>query len=249
MKFRDSPEVTLSIVSHGQGALVCNLLKDISLGTDVNYRIILTLNISEDESFLDEFADLPLTIIRNRKVKGFGANHNAAFRRCDSVFFAIVNPDIRANPLSIRPLLDLLAAPDIGACGPAVFSASGVLEDSARFFPTFSRLFWRRVRKVRNLDYRLSNSPLPVDWIAGMFVVVKSTAFADIGGFDERYFMYLEDTDLCRRLRLKGFQVVLQPAAAVVHDAQRASRKSFRHLLWHCQSALRFLLSGYAAKY
>ncbi len=240
-----TPIITLSIVSHGQGQLIKNLLRDIAQGIDISYEIILTLNIPEDESFLREYDTLPLHIIRNVSVKGFGANHNAAFAQSHGKCFAIVNPDIRSQSLSLRPLLETLAIEGVGACGPAVYSSDENLEDSARRFPTLWRFFKRKVSRTRSSDYVWQKTAIQVDWLAGMFIVFNRNAYTQVGGFDERYFMYLEDTDICRRLSLAGWCVLLQPSSKVIHDAQRSSRRNLQHLFWHLCSALRFLTTNY----
>jgi N-acetylglucosaminyl-diphospho-decaprenol L-rhamnosyltransferase len=82
------------------------------------------------------------------------------------------------------------------------------------------------------------------DWLAGMFLLVRSDAFRASGGFDERYFMYSEDAELCLRLQLRGGRIRQVPAARVVHAAQRASRRSWQHFRWHVTSLLRYWSSG-----
>lgn len=236
--------VTFSVVSHRQGHLLNQLLQDFHRPLHLAYEIIVTLNIPEDESFLSNHKELPIRIIRNSFKKGFGANHNAAFRVSKGDIFVVVNPDIRAESLDIRPLIEALYSSDAAACGPLVLSASGDREDSARRFPTVARLVRRIMRSRRVSDYSFDSGPVVVDWVAGMFVAFKSQAFHAVGGYDERYFMYMEDADICRRLRRRGGLTLLQPAYAVRHYAQRASHRSLSHLRWHLCSALRFLRDG-----
>jgi GT2 family glycosyltransferase len=69
--------------------------------------------------------------------------------------------------------------------------------------------------------------------------------FAQVGGFDERYYLYYEDVDICRRLRARRRDIRLVPQASVTHDAQRASRRDVTHMLWHARSMLRFLTTRY----
>lgn len=237
--------VTLSIVSHGQGSMIRQLLGDIALGTDFSYDVILTLNVPEDERFLQEFGHLPIRVVRNERPKGFGANHNAAFRISTSPWFAVVNPDIRARPFRLLKLLSVSSGGNVGAVAPLVTSPSGAVEDSARKFPTFIRLgeriVARMLRRRPTPDYSPSETPLSVEWVAGMFVLYPRRVYAEIGGFDERYFMYCEDADICRRIRRTGLDVLLVPGVRVVHDAQRASRRRAQHLKWHLRSTIRFL--------
>jgi hypothetical protein len=82
------------------------------------------------------------------------------------------------------------------------------------------------------------------DWLAGMCLVMNSEAFGSVGGFDERYFLYCEDTDLCLRLQLAGWRLRHVPNVRVVHDARRASHRALRPFLWHVTSLLRLWTSS-----
>ncbi|QWD25389.1 glycosyltransferase family 2 protein [Polynucleobacter paneuropaeus] len=237
-----APELTFSIVSHGQGALIRSLLSDIKLRVGVTYEILITINIPEDEFFLSDFKNFPITIIRNKVPKGFGENHNKAFFKSRGNFFAVVNPDIRLlEDLEVKQLLVQFLDPCIGVISPAVFSSDGVLQDSARKFPTIGSLMLRRCG-INKPDYIYGVRPFDVEWVAGMFMVFSRSSFKLVGGFDSRYFMYMEDADICRRLSQLGLKVVVVPSIKVIHDARRASRRNFQHFIWHCKSAALFLL-------
>lgn len=240
-----APALTLSVVSHGQGRLVRQLLTDLRHGVGCSFEVLVTINIPEAEDFLSGLEDLPLLVIRNGTAKGFGANHNAAFAQSRGVDFVVVNPDIRMQAVDLRPLLATLHRGKVGACGPIVVNAEGRVEDSARRFPSWTRLAQRLVARVTRRgpgrDYGWRDLPVPVDWLAGMFVMYRREAFAQVKGFDEGYYMYLEDADICRRLLRCGWSTLLDPRATVVHNAQRASHRSLQHLRWHLASAWRFL--------
>ncbi|WP_081007654.1 MULTISPECIES: glycosyltransferase [Comamonas] len=232
---------TLSIVSHGQANLIKDLLNDLDKLPEKFFEVIITINLAEDESLYQGFS-FPIRIIRNSKPKGFGCNHNAAFNFSSAKWFAVVNPDIRVDSLDISELLSPFEDQSIAAIAPLILSKEGKVEDSARRFPTLFRLIKRVVFGKRTSDYGVSADPFLVDWVAGMFVVFRRSAYKNISGFDDRrFFMYLEDADICRRLKQKGLQTVVNPKVQVVHLAQRASRKNFQHMRWHIVSTLRFL--------
>lgn len=235
------PNLTLSVVSHGQAALIRPLLADLEKLSLGNFEVIITVNIPENES---AYLNLPFPskIIRNASPKGFGSNHNEAFEQSRGQFFVVVNPDIRLPALDIAKLLAPLRSKTVGAVAPVVLNGAGGIEDSVRRFPTLIGLARRVLFGHRVPGYQWENQPIDVDWTAGMFVVFRREAFQVVCGFDHRrFFMYFEDVDICRRLRKKGWQIVLQPGVTVIHDAQRASRSSMKHLRWHLTSAVRYL--------
>ena len=232
--------LTLSIVSHGQARLICSLLNDLKKLDPSLIEVIITINISEDES---QFGELPssVRVIRNHRPKGFGANHNAAFQHATGRYFAIVNPDIRLPDFDVFCLIQPLEDERVGAVAPRVINSFGGREDSARQFPTIFGLLRRAIFRARQIDYTNIGRPAKVDWVAGMFVVFRCEAFVSVGGFDDRrFFMYFEDVDICRRLHEAGWSINLQPMLEVVHDAQRASRRNARHFYWHVSSAARY---------
>lgn len=232
--------LTLSIVSHGQSALIRPLLDDLQKLTLDNFEVIITINIPEDD-FAFQNLPFPSKIIRNAVPQGFGSNHNAAFEQSSGQFFVVVNPDIRLPSLDITKLISLMKDPKVGAVAPVVLNSSGDIEDSVRRFPTVLSLTRRVLLSQRASVYEFGNQPIDVDWTAGMFVVFRRESYQSVRGFDhQRFFMYFEDVDICRRLKEKGWRVVMQPAVSVIHDAQRASHRSIKHMVWHLTSAFRY---------
>lgn len=237
--------MALSVVSHGQGELVRALLADLRPVAEAGARIVVTLNLPEDESFLTD-AGPGLLVLRNASPLGFGANHNQAFQHIgEADRFVILNPDIRCNAAVFKDLLIATDAPDAGVYAPRVRSCEGLIEDSARRHPSLSRILHRALRRMRGQrttpDYQLDgNQPIVVDWAAGMFLMLPRAVFAEVGGFDEHFFMYLEDADICRRIDLLGRPTRVLPWIDVVHDARRATSKSMKHLRWHIASMVRY---------
>ncbi len=237
--------VTVSVVSHGQGSLVNQFLEDLTRYCLPTLRVILTQNIPEPAPSPPPQWSHHLEVIRNDTRKGFGANHNAAFRRCESSLFCVANPDIR---LTADPFPSLAAALDghgIAASGPLVRDLRGNVEDSARRFPTVAALVRKLFVRPSGPDYPTGRGRLEVDWIAGMFMLFRADAFRKVNGFDERFFLYYEDVDVCARLRAAGYTIVYDPGTAVIHDARRASRRNLRRMADHASSALRYLLRSY----
>jgi hypothetical protein len=117
----------------------------------------------------------------------------------------------------------------------------GTPTDSPRRFPTLLQLARRVLSRAKGPDYAGINHPVEVDWVGGMFMVFPREAYSTVGGFDERFFMYMEDVDICRRLHDSGREVWFDPRCEVTHDAQRRNRRDMRHLRWHVASLARYL--------
>lgn len=236
------PTITVSIVSHGHAALLEQLLRSLAEHCCGDLHIVITQNVPEPAPAA--LVPFPCEFIRNASARGFGDNHNAAFRRARGEYFCVLNPDIRLTCDPFPPLLEVLAAHrNAGVVAPLVMNPAGELEDSARDFPTpwsITKKFLGRSRDRESLRTRLSAEPLPVDWVAGMFMLFPAAVFREIGGFDPAYFLYYEDVDLCSRLRARSREVLLSPAVRVVHDARRESHRNLRYLRWHLSSMLRF---------
>jgi N-acetylglucosaminyl-diphospho-decaprenol L-rhamnosyltransferase len=238
--------LTLSVVSHRQAALVEALLGDIGLRVRTPLRVIVTVNVPETLPFRGGDFTFPLEILHNAAPKGFGANHNAAFKHCRDSHFCILNPDVSLPDDPFPPLLEALARDSkLGLVAPLIVDPNGVVEPSSRPFPTPAFILRKALfGPPHQPHYPIAQEPVSPDWVAGMFMLLPARVFAALGGFDERYFMYYEDVDLCARVREAGLDVRLDPAARAVHAARRDSHRRPRYLAWHLRSMLRFWMSA-----
>lgn len=230
-------EVTVSLVSHGHGGMVWRLVDQLVACTEVT-QVIVTLNIPEA---IPVRLHHKVILIENDTPKGFGANHNATFALAKGEFYCVINPDIELAQNPFGFLVGSLSDLHVGLVAPLVVGTAGVPEDSMRCFLTP----WSMVKRVLGLNsgaysVRQGGCDFAPDWVAGMFMLFKSEAYAKVGGFDERYFMYCEDADICTRLWKAGYKVVGRLSASVIHNAQRASHRNFRHLSWHVRSMARY---------
>lgn len=234
------------MVSHGQGKLVHQLLDDLnSLAVADSILVTLTLNVEENLPFNLQNYLFHIDVIINAEPKGFGANHNAAFllKQKNLPFFCVVNPDIRMDTNPFPALIDTLKEVNAGLASPLVVDMNGEFEDSARVFPTPFRILCKALGRCKGTDYAIRSENIFPDWVGGMFMLFKRETFEQLNGFDERFFMYYEDVDLCARLRLMGNEIVFSPVAQVVHNAQRTSHRDLKYLKWHITSMLRFFFS------
>jgi GT2 family glycosyltransferase len=238
-------KLSLSIVSHHQAPLVRALLDDIQRDcADLSMEVILTLNVAESLPFEIKQYTFPIHLTCNATPKGFGSNHNAAFRLATGDYFCILNPDIRLLGNPFPTLVDCLQHSAIGLVAPRVVSREGVREDSARRFPALSEIA-RKLFGGKSAIY-VENHPsiFYPDWVAGMFMLLPHNVYQSIGGFDESYFLYYEDVDLCARLTLANHRIALCSNVSVIHDARRSSHKNLRYMRLHFTSIVRFFTSS-----
>ncbi len=237
--------ISISVISHMQMDLIDNLLHDINKHCGASsLEFILTLNLGETLPVTLDNYWFPTRIIRNIKPHGFAANHNQAFSHAAGQFFCVMNPDIRLNDDPFPALLSYLQDSSVGVVAPVVLDEDGQMEDSARYFPTPFKILCKAFGKCKGSDYVVKNQSIFPDWVGGMFMLFPSDIFKQLNGFDQKFFLYYEDVDLCARLRLLGHEVVLCPAARVIHQARRSSHRDLKYLRWHIVSMMRFFCSG-----
>jgi GT2 family glycosyltransferase len=238
------PLISLSIVSHGQAVLVQRLLSSLRTHEAASeLEIILTENLTGADNGLQVKGLFPTRLVTNAKPRGFARNQNAAFDLATGDFFCVLNPDILfVEPIFAR-LTGLVEKGAADILAPIAVDSSGAIQDSFRPVPTPLSLLKRRLLSDPSLSPILSGEVVESDWIAALFMFMRSSTYKAVGGMDERFYLYFEDVDFCSRARLKGFQVGADTGGRVIHDAQRQSRNNLRHLLWHLQSAYRFFSS------
>jgi N-acetylglucosaminyl-diphospho-decaprenol L-rhamnosyltransferase len=238
--------LSISVVSHRQSHLVRQLLSSLDVyRPPVNFEVLVTLNVSEPLPTEDLPVSYPVTIIQNSVRCGFAKNHNQAFRLAKGTYFCILNPDIIFVEPVFSMLLKDLEQLQAGILAPRIVDSHGQTQDNFRKLLTPRRMIARYFGKglADELAPVMDNGFVYPDWIAGMFLLMRSEVFRHLGGFDERYFLYCEDVDLSIRCWLTGLPVVVDTRVKVLHEARRDSRMKLVYLCRHLRSALRFFLS------
>lgn len=212
----------------------------------MSIEVLLTKNLPEELPFDPTAFSFPVTVLDNARPKGFAANHNASFNYAKGEWFCVMNPDIRLKENPFPILLEEMARRPTALIAPSVLNSRGQTEDSIRRFPTPLALVFK-VFGYDNGQDPLSQreEPFEADWVAGMFMLFRADNYRAIGGFDEGFFLYYEDVDVCARLWKSGERVLACPKAQVVHDAQRTSRHDFQYMRWHLSSMIRYFWKHY----
>ena len=235
--------ITISVVSHGQGSILRNLIFKLNKYSTFISKVVITLNIPERLDINSFNFPFELVYIENASPKGFAENHNQAFAKCKSDFFCVMNPDIDLDNDPFDNLIKCFKDSAVCVVAPQIRNTDGVIEDSARYFPTIISLARKFFFGYKGFFPAKQNSVIAYpDWVGGMFLLFDALKYRQLKGFDERYFLYYEDVDLCLRIWREGFKVLLSLEASVIHDARRASHKNLKYMKWHMASMIRFFV-------
>jgi GT2 family glycosyltransferase len=234
--------VTIVTVNYNAGAHLARCLDSVAAYA-ADARVVVVDNASRDDSLRAAEARPGVTVVRNAQNRGFGAavNQAVALPGDRTPLVLLLNPDCELLEGAARRLQEELAAhPACAVAGPAVFDEDGELQGSVRGDPTMmtglfgrttllTRLFPTAAVARRNVAVgreEAGDASREADWVSGACMLLRRDAFEEVGGFDERYFLYWEDADLCRRLRARGYTTRYVPAARVVHAGGGSSRSA-----------------------
>jgi N-acetylglucosaminyl-diphospho-decaprenol L-rhamnosyltransferase len=225
--------VDVVVVSYNSREHLRAALEPVS--NDTSLRGILVDNGSSDGS-VESVADLPLTIIRAENL-GFAHGCNLGWHSGDAPFVLFLNPDAVIDGDSVLRLVRVTEDPAVGAAAPKIVHPDGELHYSQRRFPRLRSLYAQALFLHRLFPrsgwsdevirlpeaYEAPGSP---DWVSGACFMVRRETLEQLGGLDEGFFMYWEDTDLCRRLRSLGLDVRYEPEAVAVHVGGASGTRS-----------------------
>lgn len=246
--------IVIVTVTYSPGEHLSTFLDSIPKACSRPYEVILADNGSTDGS-PEAAAERPgVRLLRTGGNIGYGAAINRAVAEIDPdiEFVIIVNPDIEWGRSSIDVLLDAAHRwPRAGSLGPLIREPDGSVYPSAREVPTLGAGSGHAVlgkiwpKNPWTARYRQQNAEISertAGWLSGSCLLVRRRAFDSIGGFDSRYFMYMEDVDFGDRLSKAGWQNVYVPSAEVTHaQGHSASKHPEIMLTAHHDSAYRFL--------
>jgi len=226
---------------------IASLLAD---GVDT---IVVVDNDSKDDSVAAVRQAHPeVEVVALGQNHGFGGGVNRAVAMTSTPYVLVTTPDVIVEPGSTKTLVAVLDEhEDVGLVAPRVDTLDGELYPSVRRFPSlldatghaFLHFVWRdnpfsRRYTMADWDHRSASD---VDWVAGTHFLVRRSAWDAVAGFDEQFFMFVEDVDLCWRLHQAGWRVRYEPASRIVHEVSgSADQTPYRMIAEHHRSLYRF---------
>ena len=216
------PDLTISIVNAGSREVLLECLDSVhgSMRGDLVLEVIVLDNASEDgsvQAVRERFPDI--RVIAQEFRAGFGANHNRVLRESSGPYILLLNPDTASRDWRFdRMLAEMNHHPHVAALGPRLVYPDGGPQASAWRFPTPARCLLGLVTGGR-VDNAQSTGDRPrrVDWLMGSALLLRREALDEVGLFDESFFLYFEEVDLCLRLHRAGWEMLYFPEITVVH--------------------------------
>jgi len=213
------------VVSYNSRAHLRACVEPLAEASDL--RVVVVDNCSTDGSAAS-IADLPVEVVEAERNEGFARGCNLGWSVGEASFVLFLNPDAAIDAESVRGLARVLESPSVGAVAPKIVHPDGALHFSQRRFPHLRSLYAQALflhrlfpragwsdEVIRTTEaYAAPGSP---DWVSGACFMVRRSTLEELNGLDEGFFMYWEDTDLCRRLRSRGLEIRFEPAAVAVH--------------------------------
>lgn len=210
-------DVTIISVTYESEALVTSLAATLARFP----HVIVIDNASSDRSADELQARLPhAQVIRNARNRGFGPANNQAMALVQTRFALLLNPDCDISTAALQQLLDTAQAyPQAALLAPQGWYGP------QRIQPSYRQAFYER-RAAQ--AYRIPDGTCSAKWLHGCCQLVRVAAFRDFGGFDERFFLYYEDDDICLRALQAGYDCLLEPRAQVLHHGGASSAPGWR---------------------
>lgn len=244
--------VYISVVSHSHS----NIIREIDCLPELaNEFQLVVKNNTHDPDLNDYCKGTSIQLLDSEYNCGFGANNNIVFNYCikhlgmkGNDYFIVLNPDIDISIATVQDLVERMKKTGNNLSSINLYKdrQHNEFDNSVRNFPTLSTFFksYLGMGNETIIDKSKINDDCHVDWAAGSFLAFKSALYQELGGFDEGYFMYCEDIDICYRSVQLQKPLVFYPNIKAVHLAKHANRKLFsKHFYWHVKSVIRFMLA------
>jgi GT2 family glycosyltransferase len=244
--------ITASLVLFHNSELYITTVINSIINSSSNIKLYVIDNSTTD-SLRFFLSDYDLIYIKNESNIGFGKAHNIGIKKAielKSDYHIIINPDISFDTDVIESLAERTEKDkEIGLIMPKIVYPNNSMQYLCKLLPTPVNLIFRRflpfkkIVKKLNDSYELRNMDFTKEFevpsLSGCFMFVRTSVLEKVGGFDERYFMYLEDVDLCRKIG-EISKLIYYPDVSVVHNYEKGSYKNKKLLIYHIKSSIKY---------
>ena len=242
--------ITASIVIYKENFKVLEKAIDSFLGSPLSKKLYFIDNSPSNE-FKNKIQNDSVEYIYSNKNLGFGKGHNSILHKLTSEnkFHLILNPDVSFHPEILEKLvLKMESNESISMIAPRVLNTNNELLYTARRYPSLFELIFRflgifkkftTTGEYKNQNHKQSFSP---DFVQGSFMLFKTEDLLQLKGFDNRFFMYMEDVDICKRIDQLGKIKLFYPKVEITHTHRKGSSKELRLFFIHISSIIKYFM-------
>lgn len=243
----------ISVVSHNNDSMIIN--NDVLAKLAKQFTVVLKSNTPATDKLVQHCIDNEIVLINTEFGLGFGSNNNYVQQYCinqlgmkENDYFLVLNPDVIIDILSLEHLFEQVRkdGSPISTINLYCDENKTTPEQSIKKFPRIIAPIKGLFQKKRSdaYDKKVITKPMYVDWAAGSFLLFNANTYQILNGFDEKYFMYFEDVDLCRRANKLGIKVTYYPNIEAVHFGSYSNRKILsKSFCWYLRSYIRYHLN------
>ena len=247
---QEEKHITASIVVYKENFKVLEKAIDSFLGSSLSKKLYVIDNSPLNE-FKNKIQNDSVEYIYSNKNLGFGKGHNSILHKLSSEnkFHLILNPDVSFHPEILEKLvLKIESNESISMIAPRVLNTNNELLYTARRYPSLFELIFRflgifkkftTIGEYKNQNHKQSFSP---DFVQGSFMLFKTEDLLQLKGFDNRFFMYMEDVDICKRIDQLGKIKLFYPKVEITHTHRKGSSKELRLFFIHISSIIKYFM-------
>lgn len=260
-------DLSIIILSFNTKDLLVSCIKSIFKYTkNIKFEVIVVDNNSGDGS-ADAAKNLGVTVIKNKENFGFTVANNQGYKNSSGKYVLFLNSDTEIHDNVLGEMVPWMESnPNVGVATCALKNGDGSLQATGGYFPTLSRVFsWMTIQDIPFVDKIIKpfhphhskslfsngdnfyKTKKQIDWVTGAFLLTRREILEKINGWDEKFFMYVEDTDICFRIKKLGYEIWYLPEWSITHFGGASSKTSEYSLVSEYEGVKKFYVKHYAA--
>lgn len=233
------------IVTYNSQDHIQKCLKSLQFQLKTDFEVIIVDNNSSDKTIkeINEIKNISTKILRQTQNLGFSRANNIGAKESKGDILLFLNPDTEIEKIDLQAISDYLSNSDIGIIAPKLVMDDGKVQSSVMNIPTLKNAlleYWLGQKNKYSQYAPTEGEPIQVEAVYGAAIFIKRVVYESVGGFDNKYFLYFEDIDLCRKIRDKGLKVIYCPEYIVKHSVGASSKTNPKTRNLFIESAKKF---------
>lgn len=221
--------LSVIIVTYNSSSHISRCLKSIKEKINSEFEIIIVDNNSSDDTLkeIERVKNEKIKIIPQDQNLGFSMANNIGVKAAKGDILFFLNPDTEIEKIDVQSILDYLGNTEIGIVAPKLIMDNGKVQPSVMNFPNVKNAileYWLGQKNKYSQYAPITDKPIQVEAVYGAAIFMKKTVYQSVGGFNNKYFLYFEDIDLCRKINKEGLKIIFYPDVIIRHSVGISSK-------------------------